>query len=527
MAGGNFYTPNDIIQLIIKILNPNEIMSVCDPVCGSGGLLIETFKYLQNQKKKKNDLKIFGQEINFETYSLVKLNLFINNIYDSRIEFGDTIKDPKLVDHEKQLLKFDIVLADPPWMLKNWGRELFINGDSFNRTKYGLPPSNSADWMWIQHIIATLEDNGRAGILLDKGILFRWNEKSIREGIIRDDLIEGVIELPLNMFYISSLPACILIINKDKAIALKNKIYFLKIESDEKKRGNKNTISTENLHNIVNFYMEKKVKNFVSALIDIKKIEDQNFNLNPILFINDLSEIAKKRGLKPLKLSDVVIEINQLSPLDIQEFQPKLNSFYLPLRGSAPACNSLDELRLNPDNYIQIVLKPEEISSEYVCGFFNNYLGHRTREQISIGSGTQRISKSNLLNSKIFIPNIQIQKEILDVVSKIQEFSVQLEEFEKKLWTFPASVNQIKKEVSKYKRGESFEDWIECLPFPLASILWRYHSDLEPIKKLEHLLNFFEATAVFFGTIMLSALDTNKDLLNEFKEKILVRYKIQ
>lgn len=518
--GGVYYTPNDLTRLMVHFLEPQEHMTICDPACGSGGFLIETFKYLDSNKKNASNSEYFGQEISLETYALAKINLFLNNIKNFTLKLGDTIRDPQLLDNDKKLLKYDLVFADPPWMMGNWGRKQLINEDIYERLKYGTPPSYSADWMWIQHIIATLNDNGCAAVLLNKGALFRYNEKSIREGIIKDDLIEAIIELPPNMFYKSSLSACILILNKNKADSLKKKIYFLKIESDKKKKEYKNTLSYENLKGILLSYKKKEVKNFISALVGYQEIEYNEFTLNPGLYINDISKIAEKRGLIYFKMEDIVVEINQLRTGDKEEFEPMLNCFYLPLKGIYPACNSPEDFTMKPQNYYQIILKQESAYSEYACGFFNTDLGHMTREQMSMGTTITRIFKRDLLKLKIYLPKIDIQKKVIEVMSKIQEFSVQLEEFKKEMWSYPASVTNIKKEILKYNRKESFEDWIDTLPFPIASILWRYHSDLEPVKKLEHLLNFFEATAVFFGTLMLSALNSDENLLIEHKGKV-------
>lgn len=518
--GGIYYTPNDISWLMISILEPNENMIIYDPACGSAGLLIDTSEYLHSIKKDPTKCRYFGQEISVEIYALAKISVFLHNLENITIELGDTIREPKVLTKEKNLLKFDLILADPPWMMRNWGREQLIENDPYDRLKYGIPPSDSADWMWIQHIIASLRANGRAAVILNKGALFRQREKSIREGIIKDDLIEAIIDLPPNLFYISSLSASILILNKEKNKALKNNVFFLKIDSDEKKRESKNSLSIDNLKQILDSYRKKEVKNFISNIIETSQIEDYDYNLNPGLYINDISEIAKKRGLLSCKLKDLIIEINQLTRGTEEEFDSKLNSFYLPMIGISPACNSPEEFSLKSQNYYQVVLNQDLAYSEYACGFFNTDLGYMTREQISMGTTIPKISKLNLLNSRIYLPHIEIQKDVIDTMSKIQEFSVQLEEFKKKMWTYPSSISKIKKEVVKYNRKESFVDWIETLPFPIASILWRYHSDLEREKKLEHLLNFFEATTTFFGTLMLSALKTNDGLFKEYKEKI-------
>ena len=161
--GGEFYTPNGVVKLLVHILDPQEDMRICHPACGSGGMLIETVNYLREQSRDPQNISIFGQEKNLNTWAIWKMNFLLHNLLGARIEREDTMLNPKLLE-DGQLMLFDIVVANPMWNQDEWGREMFDAGDPYNRVQYGLPPKNSGDWMWVQHILATLKDEGRMGI---------------------------------------------------------------------------------------------------------------------------------------------------------------------------------------------------------------------------------------------------------------------------------------------------------------------------------------------------------------------------
>ncbi len=288
--GGEFYTPNGVVRLLVRILKPEEGIRICDPACGSGGMLIECTHYLKEQDKNHMNISLFGQEKNLNTWAIAKMNLLLHGILDARIERGDTMSEPKLVE-DSFLMLFDIVIANPMWNQKEWSRELFEAGDPYGRAKYGVPSKSSGDWMWIQHMLATLKFDGRLGVVLDNGALFRGaKEGKIRKGIIEDDLIEGIIALPANLFMNTGSPGCLIILNKQKDKILRNKIFFIHAENEYEEGKAQNFLREPHINKIAETYHKKNVKEKFSDLIDIEEIKENDYNLNVSRYVDILPE---------------------------------------------------------------------------------------------------------------------------------------------------------------------------------------------------------------------------------------------
>ncbi|MCK6685912.1 MAG: N-6 DNA methylase, partial [Thermoanaerobaculia bacterium] len=224
--GGEFYTPRKVVQLIVELLAPKEGMRICDPTVGSGGMLIECAHYVERQGGNPKNLSLFGQEKNLGTWAICKMNMLLHGLPDARIEKGDTIRDPKLVQ-DGALMVFDRVIANPPFSLDEWGREVAEN-DPYGRFRYGIPPKTKGDLAFVQHMVAVLNKHGQLGVVMPHGVLFRGSsEGEIRKGILKDDLIEAVIGLPTNLFYGTGIPAAILVLNRDKKIDRRRKVLFI------------------------------------------------------------------------------------------------------------------------------------------------------------------------------------------------------------------------------------------------------------------------------------------------------------
>tara|TARA_R100000306_G_scaffold62482_1_gene70843 strand:+ start:13063 stop:14271 length:1209 start_codon:yes stop_codon:yes gene_type:complete len=210
--GGEFYTPSEVVQLLVALLKPTAGMRVYDPTCGSGGMLIQTRNYLANHGENPANLSLFGQEMNLNTWAICKMNMFLHGVYSADIRKGDTLREPQHTEHGA-LLTFDRVIANPPFSLKMWGKEE-VENDAYGRFPYGTPPKDAGDLAFVQHMIASLNAEGMMGVVMPHGVLFRGaSEKEIRKGILNDDLLEAVIGLPAALFYGTGIPACLLIIN--------------------------------------------------------------------------------------------------------------------------------------------------------------------------------------------------------------------------------------------------------------------------------------------------------------------------
>ena len=287
--GGEFYTPVEVVTLLVRLLRPAEDMKICDPTVGSGGMLIESIKYLEDHGFDKSRVSLYGQEKNLNTWAICKMNMLLHSVFDAHIFKGDTMAEPQMVDGGT-LMVFDRVLANPMWNQKEWSREWLEKGDPFNRVKYGLPPKSSADWMWIQHMTSTLKSDGMLGIVLDNGVLFRSGaEKKCRQGYIDADLIEAVIALPPNLFFNTGSPGTILIFNKNKEVSRRGKILFIDASLEFEEGKAQNFLREENIFKIVEaFEFFSDIDKFCSV-ISVDDIVENDYNLNVSLYV-DTSE---------------------------------------------------------------------------------------------------------------------------------------------------------------------------------------------------------------------------------------------
>ena len=247
--GGEFYTPRMVVRLIVELLAPAAGMRICDPTAGSGGMLIECAHHIERQEGDPHNLTLHGQEKNLGTWAICKMNMLLHGLPDARIERGDTIRDPKLVD-EGELRLYDRVIANPPFSLDEWGREV-AERDGYGRFRFGLPPKTKGDLAFVQHMVAVLNASGRLGVVMPHGVLFRGNaEGRIRKGLLQEDLFEAVIGLPPNLFYGTGIPASILVLNRDKPAERKGKVLFIDASGEFGEGSNQNRLRERDIERI-------------------------------------------------------------------------------------------------------------------------------------------------------------------------------------------------------------------------------------------------------------------------------------
>ena len=283
--GGEFYTPKMVVRLIVECIEPEEGQSIYDPTCGSGGMLLEAYHSLQRRKLNAKSLHMYGQEININTWAICQMNLFLHNLDDAVILRGDTIRNPRHLEAEggRALKKFDRVMANPPFSLKNWGQEVWAKGDTFGRDVYGCPPASYGDLAFVQHMVASLKDKGRMGVVLPHGISFRGGkEAEIRKGLIETDLIEGVIGLASNLFYGAGIPACILLINKDKPGTRKKKMVIVNGAAHYREGKAQNFLDPEHVETFAKAFTEFKDIEKLARVVGNDEIAKNDFNLNAI-----------------------------------------------------------------------------------------------------------------------------------------------------------------------------------------------------------------------------------------------------
>ena len=277
--GGEFYTPSEVVQLLVALIKPHAGMKVYDPTVGSGGMLVTTRNYLTQHGENASNLSLFGQEMNLNTWAICKMNMFLHGVFNADIRQGDTLGDPKHVQ-QGELMVYDRVIANPPFSLKKWGKDQADN-DPYGRFPYGTPPKDAGDLAFIQHMIASVNAEGMMGVVVPHGVLFRGSsEKEIRKGILEDDLLEAVVGLPSSLFYGTGIPAALLIINKAKPEERKGKVLFINGELEYQEGKNQNKLRPEDIEKIVDTFDSYVDSKRYSKVVSLDEIRDNDYNLN-------------------------------------------------------------------------------------------------------------------------------------------------------------------------------------------------------------------------------------------------------
>ncbi len=282
---GEFYTPRSVVHLMGLIMAPKPGETIYDPACGTAGMLLECIEQVKQNGGDYRTLKLFGQEKNLTTSTIARMNMFLHGVEDFQIERGDTLRDPKFFLYD-QIRKFNIVIANPPFSLSNWGAELWAD-DIHGRNIAGLPPKGNGDMAWVQHMIKSMDDaSGRVAVVLPHGALFRKNaEAKIREEILKKDWLEAVIGLGDNIFYGATLSACILVFRAKKEPKRRKKVLFIDAADQVRKGRAQNTLESEHIDTIYHWYQDfQNVKNHVQVAT-FDDIEANAFNLNIPLYV--------------------------------------------------------------------------------------------------------------------------------------------------------------------------------------------------------------------------------------------------
>jgi type I restriction enzyme M protein len=284
---GEFYTPRSVVRLMVNILDPKEGETAYDPACGTAGMLIEVVQNVKDQGGKAQMLygKLFGQERNLTTSGIARMNLFLHGIEDFQIVRGDTLREPAFYSGDS-LAKFDCVIANPPFSLKQWGEDLWAS-DPFGRNFAGLPPGKSADFAWLQHMIISMAPaTGRLAVVLPQGSLFRMGaEGRIRGAILKRDQLEAVIGMGPNLFYGTGLAPCIWVVRDRKPDRSKGRVMFIDASTLFKRGRNQNTLEPDHVEQIANWYRGNESIPGRVQLASLTDIMDQGCNLNISLYV--------------------------------------------------------------------------------------------------------------------------------------------------------------------------------------------------------------------------------------------------
>lgn len=306
-SAGEFYTPKEVGWLMAHLLDPKPYTTVYDPTCGSAGLLIKARLLFEqkNPEHKSKAPRLYGQEMNPVTFAMAKMNMFLHDYTDSFFAIGDTLRNPGFAAEGAGLKRFDYAVANPMWNQDNYGEALYEN-DQWKRFEYGAAPSSSADWGWLQHILASLNDNGRAAVVLDTGAASRGSgskstnkERQIRQRFIDLDLIEAVVLLPENLFYNTPAAGIIVLLNRNKLSSHKNQVLLVNGSLYFSKKKPKNSLTEEGIQVICDVFRSWTTKEKISRLVSIKELSELDFNLSPSSFI-DTSDGTRHRALQAI-----------------------------------------------------------------------------------------------------------------------------------------------------------------------------------------------------------------------------------
>lgn len=315
---GEFYTPPEVSELIAELVEPIEGDEICDPTCGSGSLLMKCGRQIQNGFDGSRKYALFGQEAIGSTWALAKMNMFLHGEDNHRIEWGDTIRNPKLLDGDDLLKHFDVVVANPPFSLEKWGYEK-AEGDKFKRFARGVPPKTKGDYAFVLHMIETMKPRtGRMGVVVPNGVLFRGGaEGKIRTKLIQENLLDAVIGLPDRLFYGTGIPAAVLVFRRDKT---DDKVLFIDASNNYKDSKNQNQLDEEHIRKIVDTYKARETVEKYAYLANLNDIKENDFNLNIPRYVDTFEEE------EPIDLKAVRVE-REIIQAELAQLENKMKSY--------------------------------------------------------------------------------------------------------------------------------------------------------------------------------------------------------
>ena len=325
---GEVYTPREVIRLMVEILDPQPQKSVYDPAAGSAGMLIIAYQYVREKysKEKADTLFLYGQEQNGKTLALAKMNAILHGIKNITLIEGDTLLYPKFKTQD-DIKKFDYVIANPPWNQKNlYDEDTLKKGEYWReRFPFGFPTRQSADWVWIQHMLASVKNESKVVVVIDTGAVSRGGrEKAIRQKIVEKDLVESVILLPEKLFYNTGAPGLIIVFNKNKPEERKEKILLINASKEFVAGKPQNSLGKENIKKITDVYRDFKEAESFSKTITFKEVAEADYNLSPSRFVSvieeeeyrpveeivkELDEVEKERQIVEEKVSKILKKV--------------------------------------------------------------------------------------------------------------------------------------------------------------------------------------------------------------------------
>ena len=320
-SAGEFFTPKQVAKLLAKLGGAKPGFRICDPACGSAGLLLLAGEEVEAQDSK--DYALYGQEKIGSTYNLARMNMFLHGKDASQIEWGDTLNNPLLLENDK-LMKFDLVVANPPFSLDKWGAEN-AESDKFNRFHRGLPPKSKGDYAFISHMIEVAKKKeGRVAVIVPHGVLFRGSsEGKIRQKLIEENLLDTVIGLPANLFQTTGIPVAILVFDRTREKGginqSRKEVLFIDASKEFKAGKRQNILEDSNIERILNTVKNRQAEDKFSHLATFEEIKENDFNLNIPRYVDtfeeeeeiDLAQVQKELEAIDAKIKTAEANLNK------------------------------------------------------------------------------------------------------------------------------------------------------------------------------------------------------------------------
>ena len=284
VSAGQFFTPREVIHLLIRILDPQPTDTIYDPTCGSAGMLIEAANDVVNSGKSIAQMRFYGQEVNQTSSAIGRMNLYIHDVDDAQIVRGDTLRNPLFIESNGRLRQFDVVIANPPFSLKDWGQDQWAN-DPHRRSEYGgVPPKSSGDFAWVQHMLASATPGtGRVGVVLPLGVLFRGGaEKKIRQHLLEAGLVDCVIGLGPNLFYGAGIPACLMILRHNQPAERQQHVRIIDGSQRYQTGRSQNRLNDDDVTALLDAYgdPDAEIDQIKQVTVTIDEIADNDWDLN-------------------------------------------------------------------------------------------------------------------------------------------------------------------------------------------------------------------------------------------------------
>lgn len=319
---GQFFTPHNVSQLVAKLAQPKAGDRIVDNACGSGGLLLLAGDEIK--KQGSHNYILYGQESNGSTYQLARMNMFLHGEDSARIEWGDTLNNPLLVENDR-LMKYDTCIQNPPFSLKKWGAEN-AESDKYNRFFRGIPPKDKGDYAFITHMVEVLKPKtGRGAVIVPHGVLFRGGaEGKIRQAFLEENIIDAVIGLPANLFQTTGIPVAVLIIDRSREVGgvneSKKDILFIEASKEFKPGKAQNTLSEENVEKIYDTYANRREIEKFSRKVNFDEIRENDFNLNITRYIDTFEEE------EPVDIEANLLELEKIKP-ELEKLEKEMDGY--------------------------------------------------------------------------------------------------------------------------------------------------------------------------------------------------------